>query len=330
VLELMQGFIPVADEVHRLQTGRDAECRLFQKIAEQGHYAGRTQPSSTRQGTYAATPSGVLLASINSNDPVRIADMLRNARARWEKLNPNEQLLPVAPPEATTDFRRGERLYPEDGLVLRVNSRDLPRPEQPQQAQGRNSRANAWNQDFAWFKKEEARQLLPERAEVGQKANVPDALIRRIARVSLVDNVRGQTSAFGEQDVKKALLTSEVVGVEGSVVSIRLEGETETGADGLWSIQGYRDMNNPSMQKRGFVMRLLGNAKYDLKTERFTAFEMVALGNRWGATQYNGRGSDLGPAPIGIAFTLSNGMPAERVAPAFLRAYGWEVVAAAP
>ena len=69
VKELTAKFIPAADDVGHLQSGKDAECRLFQKIAEQGHFAGRTQPSFTRQGTYATTADGTFLASWNKNDP---------------------------------------------------------------------------------------------------------------------------------------------------------------------------------------------------------------------------------------------------------------------
>ena len=39
VKELAGKFIPAADEVGRLQSGGDAECQLFRKVAEQGHYA---------------------------------------------------------------------------------------------------------------------------------------------------------------------------------------------------------------------------------------------------------------------------------------------------
>jgi hypothetical protein len=35
------------------------------------------------------------------------------------------------------------------------------------------------------------------------------------------------------------------------------------------------------------------------------------------------RGEDMGPAPIGWVFSLAGDSLAERVAPAFLRAYGW-------
>jgi hypothetical protein len=75
VLTLAAKFVPAADEVYRMQnlkTSTDPECRLFQKFAEQGHYR---RPGTTRQGTYCVSPSGVLLGSINSNDPQRIADL---------------------------------------------------------------------------------------------------------------------------------------------------------------------------------------------------------------------------------------------------------------
>ena len=77
-------------------------------------------PSRTRQGTYAAAPSGILLASINSSDPERMAEMLRQALARWESMSRTERLLPDGPSLLSGEATRGERFYPADGLVLRV------------------------------------------------------------------------------------------------------------------------------------------------------------------------------------------------------------------
>ena len=37
---------------------------------------------------------------------------------------------------------------------------------------------------------------------------------------------------------------------------------------------------------------------------------MVALGTRWGGTQYNRRADDLEPGPLGVAFTLAGDTPA--------------------
>jgi hypothetical protein len=316
VVKLASAFVPTTDEVYRLQTGSDPECALFQKVAEEGHYGGR--PGSSRQGTYAAAPSGVLLASINSNDPGRIAAMLRRALARWEKLPRKDRLLPKDPNGQSGSLRRAERFYPKDGLILQVHTRDLPR-ETP----GEGWRGKAWNQDYAWFTKEEAAQLLPRTLRVGQRQDVPAALIGRIARCHMVDNVRGQTSPFAEKDIDKAHLRAEVTAVTGNVVSLRLEGQTRAAAEGSWPVRGYWDAQRPGRQKRGFEARLLGKATYDVKKERFLTFDLVAVGKRWGATQFNVRSGDLGPAPMGVVFTLAGYSPGCRIAPALFGAYGW-------
>src|SRR5262245_12294285 len=117
-MELAGEFIPAADEVYRLQGGSDPECKLFQKFAELGHYGGR--PGTTRQGTYATTASGVFLGSLNSNDPIRVADMLRTALAKWQTLPRESKLLPTDPQKQLPDIKRPERFYPKDGLVLYV------------------------------------------------------------------------------------------------------------------------------------------------------------------------------------------------------------------
>src|SRR5205814_6937508 len=145
VSELTSKFIPAADEVGRLQSGKDADCRLFQKIAEQGHYAGRTRPSSTRQGTYATTAGGTLLASWNNNDARFVARKLRQALAEWERLKAEGRETTGESRLEAARLDRADRFYPEDGLVLRVNTRDLPR-DLPLEGRW----ANAWNQDFAW------------------------------------------------------------------------------------------------------------------------------------------------------------------------------------
>jgi hypothetical protein len=301
-----------------LQSGSDAECRLFQKIAEQGHYAGRTVPSRTRQGTYATTADGRLLASWNSNDARQVARKLREAVKKWEELKAESVAAPKGARLDPGELRRDELFYPEDGLVLTVNTRDLPRAE-PQRGRWTNS----WNQDFAWFTKSEAERFVPDEAEVGREVVVPEDLVARLARLHFVDNVRGQTSSFPGRAVREARLTSIVTGVDGDVVTLRLEGRTKTELEGRWSIRGYRDMNAPSPQNRGVELKLLGNAGYDRKAGRFVHFEVVAVGDRWGGTQYNGRGNDLARAPFGVALTLAGRTHAERVAPEHFNAYGW-------
>lgn len=304
-MKLATRFVPAADEVYRLQnrkTGTDPECRLFQKFAELGHYR---RPGTTRQGTYCVSPSGVLLGSINSNDPKRIADLLERSLARWSKLERKERLLPTDPRKQRAEIKRPERHYPENGLVLRVASRDLPRDPGKANPGRAGWRELAWNQDFAWFTRAEARQFVPAEAKVGRKQDLPVPLLHRLVCAHLIDNVRGQTSPFEESEVKKARLRTEVTAVDGNVVSLRLEGQTRTAQEGR---RGH-----------GLEMRLLGKATFDLLRGRFRTFELVAVGSRWGATQLNGRRGDTDAAPIGILFTLAEDSPCERLAPAFYR-----------
>src|SRR5262249_10724433 len=163
--------------MQNLRTGTDPECRLFQKFAEKGHYR---RPGATRQGTYCVTPSGVLLGSINSNDPKRIADLLEKSLAKWEKLERKERLLATDPQKQLAEIKRPERFYPKDGLVLNVTSRDMQRERQKEKPARADWRALAWNQDFAWFTKGEARQFVPKEAKVGQKHDLPRPLLLRI------------------------------------------------------------------------------------------------------------------------------------------------------
>ena len=69
--------------------------------------------------------------------------------------------------------------------------------------------------------------------------------------------------------------------------------------------------------RRGYEPRILGRATWDSKEGRFTAFEMVAAGPRWGGTTYNVRRDDPGPEPMGIFFRLAETSEGpDRVAPA--------------
>ena len=319
VQELLRSFVPAADEVSALQRADGREGELFREVAEQGHYAGRTQPTNTRQGIYATAPSGKLLASINTRSAEQMRAMLERALAAWAALQDEERWLPAEEVTSDPGFR-WRSLYPTDGIALRVYSRDLPRGEEcaPEPA---DWRGEASNRDVAWFRRDELASFLPETLAVGSERAVDAAIVRRLARLNLVDDVRGQVSAFEEGDVDVAELASKVVAVDGERVELALSGRTRAVARGRWAVDGYEDMHAPAEQERGVETELAGHAVWDRATGRFADFQLVALGTRWGGTQYNGRGDDLAPAGIGFAFvTAAEG---DRVPPAMIWAYGW-------
>ncbi|MHC5005216.1 MAG: hypothetical protein ACYTJ0_19095 [Planctomycetota bacterium] len=315
--------MPAADEVWRLHHGEGPECDLFRVIAERGHYAGRTVPSDTRQGIYATTPGGALLASVNSRSAREVRALLATALERWEALPEADRYLDDAALDDRPLRGRWERLAPRDGMILRVTSRDLPRPESDRPPGRRRGgwKRRAWNQDYAWFRRDELRHLLPADRRPDAATAAPASLATRLVRLHLVDNVRGQTVPFRESEVQEASLATRVVERRDDVLVLAIEGRARAVAPGRPAAADGNDRWNPERQERGVDLQLLGRAEYDLARERFVLFDLVALGTRWGGTKFNARERDLAPAGIGFAFTLDDGEPP--VAPAFVWEYRW-------
>jgi hypothetical protein len=65
----------------------------------------------------------------------------------------------------------------------------------------------------------------------------------------------------------------------------------------------------------GLDLMLIGRARWSEAAQRFIGFDLIATGSRWGASQYNSRLDDLGPAPIGLAFRLAGDAPRDRTPP---------------
>lgn len=317
VIERLKRFVPAADEVSRLQREEGLECTLFRQIAEQGHYAGRTQPSATRQGIYAAAPSGAFLASVNTRRVEGVLVMLDQALAAWDELPDEERWLEEGVAAGAPKWRF-EDLWPEDGLALTVVSRDLVRVDS---SHGDDWREHAWNLDHAWFRRDELATFVPAELRVGATVSVERGLVARLAALHLVDNVRGQVTVFADADVETAQLESEVVAIDGDRVELLLTGATRAVTRGSWAVRGFRDRNDPDEQTRGVELALRGRATWDAASGRFVRFDLVADGVRWGGTQYNARGDDLAEKPI--AFVLSRAEDDDRIAPAVWWRYPW-------
>ena len=90
-------------------------------------------------------------------------------------------------------------------------------------------------------------------------------------------------------------------------VDLKLSGSAQLFSEGSW----YEG----ACQERGLDASLLGYLRFDRRTERFVRFDVVAVGSRWGGTDYNVRQDDLEPAPIGIAMTIAGREAKDRTAP---------------
>lgn len=303
---LTDSFVPAADETWRLQRGSDPECRFFQSFADQGHYQSE---GTTRQGIYTVTPSGMLLGSINDLNPRDVEELLVASLAKWETLDDSYKSMP--PESELAPDHRWEDSFPEDGLILRTYSRDLPADGNP------NAEPSLrWNRDHAWFTKKEMHMWLPDNPKVGDEHAVPQILINRIARFHLVDNVNGQTEPYAASEVRGSQLTVTITKIDGPMISLHIDGETLTDTDGTWRMTDIEFRPN-RRRPHGLRAKITGEATFDTDQAAFTSFEMLALGTRWGRTQYNGRRRARSTTPIGITFELAPATPAGRVGPAF-------------
>jgi len=308
VVALAGRFVPAADEVWRLQRGADADCRFFQRLVNGGE---PIEDDGTRQGIWVASPSGRLLASINSLDADAVLAVLERGLAAWDELADDERRLPDG--VALDPEHRWEHGYPEGGLVLERVARDLP-------ASGdfREEPTGRWNRDYAWFTADEARRLVPADAGPGTVWTPPAFFARRLARFHLVDNVRGQTLPYADEEVLRAELGARVLERHGARLELELRGATRAVADGTWRMG--ENLWQPRRElPRGIELGLVGRATWDAEAARFDAFELVALGRRWGHTENNGRWRDPEPATIG--FCLSLAPPDARIAPTFVAVY---------
>lgn len=308
MVALAAPFIPAADEVAQLESGMDAASRFYKRIATQ-HVRGLR----TSQGTYMVTPSGILLDTVHTVNESQLAQFLENGLAQYKKLSKRERLGSGAPASG-----KSTSMYPENGLVLKVDLRKFyARQPVGRAAIGVVER----NQDFAWYSREEARRFLPTKPEKGAEHDVPRSLVERLARYHFTDTVRAFADPYPAGCVKEARLRASVLDINEGVVNLRFDGKIRSEQDDTprFGTQSQRG-RLPRRADRRFQTDLLGYATFELKEQRFSKFELVALGVQQGG----GERSSTDPVPIGVALTLAEDTPMQRVTPFHLKWYSWE------
>ena len=295
-------FIPAADEVDKLRRGNDLGSKFFQGIAQRSFSRLRTT-----QGTYIVSPAGVLVDFGNVIDPEEMKSFLATGLKSFKALPRKQRLGKPRKDDAAKSS------YPEDGLVLSVTLRKLysRRPRRPREKIG----IVEWNADFAWFRREEARQFLPAKPKKGATHAIPEKLVQRLARFHFTDTVRAFADPYPLRCVDAAKMTATVLGVTGKIVSLRFDGRVHTSQDDARSTGRLR--RKPD---RGYEAKLLGHARFDLRKRRFLSFDLVA----WGMNQGGGVRANLeDPVKMGVLLELAGRGPVHQVEPHHLSRYDW-------
>lgn len=253
----------------------------------------------------------------------------------YQKLTAQERLLPdnydwpdpaemrgATAPSVSPGFIGCQDDYPDDGLVLHAYYRDLPRSDFKYLDRIHvwdRWVKDCWNQDFAWFQRDEMLGFLPAslRSDVatpikGERFEVSKSNAVKLARYHLKDMVSGREMTWPKEAVSKAQLTGEVMDIAPGRVSVRFEGIAEMDHEGTWG-----SATNVIAVRRTLKANLLGYGTYSIPKQKFVSFELIAMGTRAGAGPFNMRWKtdDRAPNPMGILFTLAGDSPAERIRP---------------
>ena len=285
--QFLAEFVPAVDSIYELLTRPEPASRWVSELLGE----------SPTSGIYMISPSGTMLAVGRSLVPGKLLETLATALERWYELDSTQQR---PGPELTAVLsRRPEEQCPVDGLVLTRYARELPPAEQAGAV-----RSKEWSRDQVWFSASEARALLPRTLAVGETGEVPKRLVRRLARLHFLDDIRGPAMPFSAEQVEVAELQARLVFVDRREVRVAWQGKAlAAGAD------------------RGLETQLSGEGTFDRTQGRFIQFRLLALGTRWGRGADNGRVGQEAPSPIGFALELTPATSLSKVAPKFVDEY---------
>jgi hypothetical protein len=317
---LQEQFVPVAANINMLQRQDDEEGRFLRLAAWQGRFGLSFEEARVRmadpehkechQGQFVVTTEGELLGSRHTRDPHLLLEVLEKALENWARRT--TQLTASEVGEVQDRDLQYVWRYPEDGLVLHLGCMDLPRqvdlrPEDwPREAH---------NQDYVWITREEMLDILPEGAQVGDAFPMYGPVARRLIRYHFLDSVRGETSAWPAERLGDAEMTLTVTGATSDRVEARLAGHVRLVEQGAWCGRRRNDGICCLIQERGYDAQALGYLTFDRKGGRFTRFDVMVAGTRWGGTTFNMRYNDVEPAPLGIAFTIAGREARDRTPP---------------
>jgi|GEM_PF-3847428 len=249
------------------------------RLSSAGEEVAAQLPSGAKEGVLILDPMGKRLGFTPTLDPLALQSVLDEARTK-----------PRAPSRPST------QLWPEPsapkGLRLRVLVKDVQKPKT-----GTFWHERAYN--LGWLVVPDAeldriKSLI--RGREGQSFSM--SLRQRWASRDFLDRVRGKAQPFEENSVQKSDLSAKCTAEN----RYQFQGKFTSSESGAWSLDGANDVQE---RTRGMDITLLGQAVWDPKSSRWTKFEWVAVGTRWGGSPFNQRMKDEGVSEIGFLATLA-------------------------
>lgn len=301
IIELInEHFIPVAENDWYQRRRQDAVGEFFRKVADQGPRKGKG--GSTRQGLYALTAGGTLLAYNNNRGPGKHEAMLAQALEKWRSLPEGERSpgrVKVAALGKDQLDKKYARLMPEGTVVLKTSTRLLKASGDRFAAISEEENTHRWGHLAAhnqvWLQAAEIDEL--RRLGGAAPVDLPIAVAYRLMRFHFLDNTRGEPNRWERDEISEYKLTVR----------------TPEGKPLRRIIEGHALLEHG--EERGFDARVLGYLDLSPEGAELDALKIVVLGDHWGSGTFT-RGARPGRTPMGIAFSLAaEDDPARRIPP---------------
>jgi hypothetical protein len=267
-------FVPVAFDVWYLERATSEAGRFFQAAVRQRG----VPPGKSTQGFYVVDARGALLEAWNHRGSERLLERMRRALAREAP-----EAAPEIEPAAAREDRFARRA-PEGAAVVDVFSRIVRADWPPDESPHAKAFREATGRDRLWVLREEVASLA--------KGEMPESLLRRVARFHLVDDTRGEPPLWDASEIvsARAAATPRAGGhdLEGEVVLATASGD------------------------RRYRARLRG--RVEAKDGRLVRFDLLALGPFAGEGRYT-KGAPPGEFTLAVALRLSPPDDPGRVVP---------------
>ncbi|MGI8602290.1 MAG: hypothetical protein ACR2OZ_04755 [Verrucomicrobiales bacterium] len=298
-------YVAVAADDWYQRRRQDVEGEFFRAVANQSPKQGGADGTDTRQGIYILTSPGKLLAYKNAGQNVEaIRGLLQEGLKKWRALPEPERrpgAVEIGPPGSIDEGYVREA--PPGGIIVNVYARALDRTGGSGAYADATCKLGAGNEaslDHLWLTEAEWRSLLPRTAKEGERMPLPAAVAQRILRFHLVDHTRGEPEFWRREHIRR------------NELHVSVERKNEAGIDLL--LEGSV-LIQTSDNSRGYDASVSGKIRYSTHDDRITRFDVVAVGDHWGAGNFTRRHQRPGRQPLGFAFELAAAGPATAVAP---------------
>jgi len=329
---IREQFVAVAVSGHVAMNRKDAEGDFLRKTGIKLAGAGGNLECLTASGIRL----GAFYAAGGTEHNRRDLDGILK---KWQALPENERtpgavkvgeagpvadnVRQIAPPDGALILRTYHRLLTRetDGRVRKVKPSDyLQLAKLGDKDTWVTHFGERWEAqaDFMWIKESEWRAIVRPDPEPGNQYPLLEAVADRMTRAHLIMGMAyGECGICDKKSVRARDLTLTVTAVSDDRVELRLEGSAALGADYETSENEDRKGAREGRSVQGFEPKVLGYLTYDRKSNAFTRFDVVALGDAYGTPggdhHFNYR---PGRYPIGISLELAAGKsPAERIPP---------------